>query len=194
MTKSAIRRGRQGTGLRIAEAAQILADERGGIDGFTMDELAEAADVSRRTLFNYYPSKVDAVMGPDLVIPAEALAVFTAAGPTGDLIEDLQALVFAILDNEGVDPEELARIDRLIHVNPVLLANMKQRFHALVARVVAAAAKRESAPVTSREARIAIAVLAGVADCTINEYLENPALDFAEVFAGSIATVRRLFG
>ncbi len=194
MTKSAIRRGRQGTGLRIAEAAQILADERGGIDGFTMDELAEAADVSRRTLFNYYPSKVDAVMGPDLVIPAEALAVFTAAGPTGDLIEDLQALVFAILDNEGVDPEELARIDRLIHANPVLLANMKQRFHALVARVVAAAAKRESAPVTSREARIAIAVLAGVADCTINEYLENPALDFAEVFAGSIATVRRLFG
>ena len=180
--------------MRIAEAAQILADERGGIDGFTMDELAEAADVSRRTLFNYYPSKVDAVMGPDLVIPAEALAVFTAAGPTGDLIEDLQALVFAILDNEGVDPEELARIDRLIHVNPVLLANMKQRFHALVARVVAAAAKRESAPVTSREARIAIAVLAGVADCTINEYLENPALDFAEVFAGSIATVRRLFG
>ena len=49
---------------RITLTAQRLTDER-GLDGFTMDDLAEAVDVSRRTLFNYFPGKVDAVLGPD---------------------------------------------------------------------------------------------------------------------------------
>ena len=50
------------TTRRITLCAQRLTDER-GLDGFTMDDLAEAAEVSRRTLFNYFPGKVDAVLG-----------------------------------------------------------------------------------------------------------------------------------
>ena len=50
------------TSERITLCAQVLADEH-GLDGFTMDELATAADVSRRTLFNHFPGKVDAVLG-----------------------------------------------------------------------------------------------------------------------------------
>ena len=34
-----------------------------GLDGWTMEDLAGAAEVSRRTLFNYFSSKVDAVLG-----------------------------------------------------------------------------------------------------------------------------------
>jgi AcrR family transcriptional regulator len=53
---------RQATSYRISVCAQQLTEQH-GLEGFTMEELAEAAGVSRRTLFNYYPSKIDAVLG-----------------------------------------------------------------------------------------------------------------------------------
>ena len=34
-----------------------------GLDGFTMEQLAERVGVSRRTLFYYFPAKDDAVLG-----------------------------------------------------------------------------------------------------------------------------------
>jgi len=194
MAESATRRGRRTTEGRIVEAAQQLADERGGLDGFTMDELAVAAEVSRRTLFNYFPSKVDAVMGPELAIPAAALETFLAGGPSGDMIEDLQALVLAILHDEEIEAAALARFDRLIHANPVLLAVMKQRFHRLAERVIDAAVERSGGAVPARDARIAVAVLGGVADVAISDYLQDPDLDFAELYVSAIASVRRLFG
>lgn len=188
------RRGRPTTELRIVDAAQRLADERGGLDAFTMDELAVAADVSRRTLFNYFPSKVDAVMGPELVVPGRALETFVGGGPTGDIVEDLQAIAVAILGYEVVDAQTLARFDRLMHANPVLLVAMKQRFHRLAERLVDAAVARTVGGVPARDAQIAIAVLGGIADVAIADYLENPEQDFAELFVSAIAAVRRLFG
>lgn len=195
VSESAVqRRGRRATELRIVDAAQRLADERGGLDCFTMDELALAADVSRRTLFNYFPSKVDAVMGPELAVPAEALEVFVSGGPTGDIVEDLQAIAVAILHYEVVDAMALARFDRLMHANPLLLVTMKQRFHRLAEHLVAAAVARQVGGVPARDAQIAIAVLGGIADVAISDYLDDPEQDFAELFVSAIATVRRLFG
>lgn len=110
MTESAIpRRGRSATEQRIALAAQVLADERGGLDAFTMDELADAAGVSRRALFNYFPSKVDAVLGPELCIPDEAIARFQRGEPTGDIVDDLQALVLAVFAEKELDAAAFAR-------------------------------------------------------------------------------------
>ncbi len=195
MTESAIqRRGRRTTELRIVDAAQQLADDRGGLDAFTMDELALAAEVSRRTLFNYFPSKVDAVMGTDLVVPTEALDLFLAGGPTGDIVEDLQAIAIAILHSEVVDAETVARFDRLMHANPILLVTMKQRFHRLAERLVDAAVARSFGGVPARDAQIAVAVLGGIADVVIADYLDDPEQDFAELFVSAIAAVRRLFG
>lgn len=195
VSESAIqRRGRRTTERRIVDAAQRLADERGGLDCFTMNELAVAADVSRRTLFNYFPSKVDAVMGPDLVVPTPALDLFLDGGPTGDIVEDLQAIAVAILRSEVVDAEAIARFDRLMHANPVLLASMKQRFHRLAERLIDAAVARTVGGVPARDAQLAVAVLASIADVVIADYLDDPDQDFADLFVSALAAVRRLFG
>ena len=94
------------TRVRIVRCAQRLCLDA-GFDGFTMDELAEAAEVSRRTLFNYFPSKVDAVLGaaeaPDLASPGlqEVADRFRDGGPHGLLGEDLAELARHLLATQG---------------------------------------------------------------------------------------------
>lgn len=193
-TEAPTRRGRRSTELRIAEAAQHLADDRGGLDGFTMEDLAEAAEVSRRTLFNYFPGKVDAVLGPEVALPAEALETFVAGGPTGDLVEDLKVLVLVVLDIEDFDTAYLARFERLLHDNPVLLLGMKQRLHRLGERVIDAAVRRPDNQVTAHDAHVAVAVLAAMADVAVTQYLEHPELDLAEHYAHAFTALRRVFG
>jgi AcrR family transcriptional regulator len=71
---------------RIIAAAAELFIERGS-RGVSLDEVAEAADVARRTLFNYFPSKEEllyAVAAP-MLEEASALAEARLAGGPGDM-------------------------------------------------------------------------------------------------------------
>ncbi|MFC9472157.1 TetR/AcrR family transcriptional regulator [Nocardia sp. NPDC056952] len=64
-----------------------------GLDATNVDDIAKAVGVSPRTFFNYYETKLDAVVGPigEIGTP-EARREFVAGGPTGVLIEDLTRL------------------------------------------------------------------------------------------------------
>jgi AcrR family transcriptional regulator len=57
-------RKRQETRRAIADAARELA-LRHGVDGFTIDDIAQAANTSPRTVFNYFESKEAAIIGVD---------------------------------------------------------------------------------------------------------------------------------
>jgi hypothetical protein len=69
---------RSQTALRLQERALRLTLDR-GFDGWTMDDLAEAADVSRRTVFNYFDSKADVVLGPVVELDPERVRVSSTA-------------------------------------------------------------------------------------------------------------------
>ena len=89
---------RRATAYRISVCARSLTEQH-GLDGFTMEDLAEAAGVSRRTLFNYFPGKVDAVLGKyktaggfepyDKLAPEDRNRL---KGPVTALAEDLSTL------------------------------------------------------------------------------------------------------
>ncbi|MEY2434491.1 MAG: hypothetical protein QOC92_4216 [Acidimicrobiaceae bacterium] len=57
-------RKKAGTRLAISRAALYLAIERGP-DAITVDDIAAAADVSPRTVFNYFATKEEAILGFD---------------------------------------------------------------------------------------------------------------------------------
>lgn len=116
---------RQETTLRaIRQSAVRLAVDR-GYDGFTMDDLAEAAGVSRRTVFNYVTSKEEAVLGPPPQLPLEGRLRFRSGEPTGNLLDDLAELVIAALPAVERDDNEASRA--LFHRNPQLIVRALER-------------------------------------------------------------------
>src|SRR5918997_4592487 len=65
-------RKKQATRAAIHDAAMRLFAEQ-GFAGTTIDDIAAAADVSRATVFSYFPTKEDIVIG-DAPLAVEALA------------------------------------------------------------------------------------------------------------------------
>ena len=183
---------RRETSRRITNCARQLADEH-GIDGFTMDDLAAAADVSRRTLFNYYPGKDAAVRGEKPPLDEGLVETFRNGGPTGDLISDLVALVDAMLSNNTLDRDELALVRRLMHDNPRLITMAKQDFEVSAELIRQAIEVREGAAYNDTRARVVIRVVAALFEESLDHYLEHPDRDLAEVFKLAIDSLRSAF-
>jgi AcrR family transcriptional regulator len=72
------------TRTAIHDAAMRLFAER-GFAGTTMDQIAEAADVSRATVFTYFATKEDVVLG-DGSAAVEALAAALRENPAGSTV------------------------------------------------------------------------------------------------------------
>mgnify|MGYP003918557135 CR=1 FL=1 len=182
------------TADRITLCAQRLTDES-GLDGFTMDDLAAAAEVSRRTLFNYFPGKVDAVLGLFPTLDPDAVEVFCAGGPDHDLVQDLRTLVAPLLRTEMLERETLARGRRIMLANPRLIARAHECYIDISAQVVEHIATREGPTFAALRARVAVSVLAALFDAALEEYLLDPdERPIAVHFDESLRTARSLFG
>ena len=191
-TESARAARRRETARRIITCARALAEEH-GLDGFTMDDLAGTAGVSRRTLFNYFPGKDAAVRGENPPLDEELVETFRNGGPTGDLISDLVALVDAMLSSNTVDRDELALVRRLMHDNPRLITMAKQDFEVSAEVIRQAIEVREGAAYNDTRARVVIRVVAALFDLSLGRYLEHPDEELAELFKRSIGALRSAF-
>src|SRR6476646_7144541 len=132
---------RRETARRINTCAQQLAEQH-GLDGFSMEDLADAAGVSRRTLFNYFPGKDAAVLGDPLELEPELTERFVAGGPTGHLVDDMVALIEPALATGDFNRDDVARGRRLLAAEPRLMAAAHERFAAIGAEVVELVAAR----------------------------------------------------
>jgi AcrR family transcriptional regulator len=164
---------RRATSYRISVRAQQLTDQH-GLDGWTMEDLAEATGVSRRTLFNYYPGKIDAVLGVSPELSAEAVEGFRSRGATSDLVRDLRALGAELLAAEDLSREDIERSRRILLDTPRLLAAAHDRFYALSAQIVELVRDREGAAFDANRAQVAVRLLAALFDAALENFLNDP--------------------
>jgi AcrR family transcriptional regulator len=183
------------TAHRITVCAQRLTD-RHGLDGFTMEDLAVEAGVSRRTLFNYFPGKVDAVLGPGpgAAVPDDVVGEFRDRGPTGDLIEDIGFLMARILTVKGFEASEAEVARRVINSNPRLLAAAHERFGSIVEPFTALVLEREGQAFGRRRARLLLTIIVGLHDLVLDEVLADPTgqRTLPEAYVDALRTTRDL--
>ena len=179
---------------RITRCAQRLADER-GLDGFTMDELADEAGVSRRTLFNYFPGKDDAVLGGLPEPDPDELATFRAGGPTGNLVDDMSVLIHGMLEAKGTSREEISRAHRVMEANPKLMALAHQRFREFTEEFLADVRTREGSAYDDQRAQLALGLLAGLFALTLDAYIHHRQDGLlADLYTQNLRIARELLG
>lgn len=176
----------------IVAAARRLALEL-GIDGFTMDDLAREAGVSRRTLFNYVPGKDDAVIGPPPVIRPEIFAAFVDGGPHGSLVDDLAEVVVQVLHERPESPEEVALGRAAMLANPRLIAHTLDRLQELVESSMGFVEQREGAAYDRARFDVALALVVACLHVAMDRFLTGEhGTDLAPLFLSTIDTARDL--
>lgn len=183
---------RRQTARRINTCAQQLTEER-GLDGFSMDDLAHAAGVSRRTLFNYFPGKDAAVLGDPLALDPKLVMRFVAGGPTGHLVDDMAALIDPALGGEGFTRDEVALGRRVLAAEPRLMTAAHERFTDVGAQVVELVAAREGADHDPARAKIVVHVLAALFDIALTSFITDPRRELPELFDDAISSARSAF-
>ncbi|MHC2998810.1 hypothetical protein OB08_05430 [Microbacterium sp. HJ5] len=173
-----------------------------GLNGFTIDELCERAGISRRTFFNYFASKEDAVLGIPLHADSDEADEFFVAmrprTPAGELsptlLSDLAALTerrWAALEFDRSSAEELmAAADR----EPRLVSHMLDRHRRDEAKDILLVARREGLDDDDPRAAAAVHIVGHLARVAVPASLDpdNPRT-FSDAFRGQLATAQELF-
>jgi AcrR family transcriptional regulator len=120
MTETSLReRKKVATRQALSRAAALLAVER-GVEGVTIEAIADAAGVSPRTFHNYFPGKEEAIVAP-LTDGAQAVIDALRARPAGEPIWDaLREVVRESLLPTDTRDETIALL-RVVKRNPALV-------------------------------------------------------------------------
>ena len=175
----------------LEQVALDLFAER-GFEATTVDDIAAAAGISRRTFFRYYPSKNDVVWGDfeERLGAMEAQLAAAADVPVLDALAEV-VVAFNALPPEAV-PAHRRRMSMILHV-PALQAHSALRYaewRAVVARFVAArtgAAEADAVP------QLVGHVALGAAVASYEHWLGDPRADLEPVMARSFALLREGF-
>ncbi|HEY5880452.1 MAG TPA: TetR family transcriptional regulator [Nakamurella sp.] len=165
MHKPTLRDRQRTQTLRDLHDAAVALAREGGLAAATAEAIAERANVSRRTFFNYFPTKEDALLGTiSPVVPQEALDNFLERGPDDDGFTAALRLVVAIVHATfGVDLPLAERRDLLIEF-PSLRARLAQHVSTAESLVAAALDERAAArgtPSPHADSSRALFMLAG---------------------------------
>jgi TetR/AcrR family transcriptional regulator, regulator of mycofactocin system len=167
-------RRRRATSQQELEVAAFRLFAAQGFEATTVDEIAAAAGIGRRTFFRYFPSKNDVPWGA-FEDELQRMRVRLKACPPE--IPLMDAIRLALVDFNRVDPAQVPlhrrRMELILRV-PTLLAHSTLRFtawRAVVAEFVAERTGRR--PDDLAPQAIAHAVL-GVSVAAYEHWLDNP--------------------
>jgi AcrR family transcriptional regulator len=168
------------------EARRLAADA--GLHGFTIEELCAAVGVSRRTFFNYYASKENAVLGFPVRADTSDLDDAFVSG-TGALLDDFAELHIARWERLDLTKAEADELGRVFDREPRLFAHFVS---------LAAEGERDDIALVSQRAGAAdaetiVLVFGALIRPAVLEYFADDSQDFRHILLRRLADARRIF-
>ena len=183
----------------IAQAAMELFFAR-GFDAVTVADVARAADVSEKTVFNYFPAKEDLFYGRLAAFEQELLAAVRDRMPGKSVVAAFRDFVMKQrgvlqLEDDEVATKRLRQINRVISESPALLARERQVFDRYTESLAELLAKETRSRPGAIEPRVVASALIDVHRLLIG-YVRERTLDgdgAREVARGLRAQAKRAF-
>jgi AcrR family transcriptional regulator len=151
---------RRATRERLTRTAQRLFLER-GFAHTTVDEIAAAAGVSRRTFFHYFASKEDVVFSRYDDFALTLSAEIRGAPPAPTVLQLAESVVSTILE-QFLDPEETRILEQLKRDTPALRARDQGKYEWLERIIADALAERTGATPSDLRTRLDAILVAAV--------------------------------
>lgn len=159
-TQSLRERKKNRTRLAIRQQAFRLFDEQ-GYANTTIDQIAEAADVSPRTLYRYFGVKEALLVSDDHTTPI--VAAFENAPRELTIVEAYQHAVAEVFS--GLSPEEREDAiagQRMLYQVPEARGLIYAEYIRLIDLLTVALRSRPDAPATEVERRVVASAIVGV--------------------------------
>jgi AcrR family transcriptional regulator len=169
------------------EALRLFAEQ--GYAATTVEQIAEAAEISPSTFFRYFPSKEDVVLH-DAYDPL-LIEAFRHQPAELDPLEALRGAiheVFARLPEAEYERERQRQ--RLIMLNPELRARAFEQFYGALQMLGELVAERAGLPPEDLGVRAFAGALIGIAMAVVEPTLQDPAADYLALFDEAIARLR----
>lgn len=186
-------RTRRAVRAEIAATAIRLFKER-GFDATTVDQIAAAAGISRRSFFHYFGSKEDLVLGDTDALGESVRDALQARPAEESAWEAIRAALMVLRPRADTAAEQLA-IARLHHQAPSLRARHLEkhmRWQELLAPEIQRRLGLPDADPPDPRARAFVAAALACLDAAIDAWCESDgAADPIELFDGAIAAIRQ---
>lgn len=162
-----------------------------GFEAVTVEQIVEAAGVSRRTFFRYFGAKEEVVLG-DLNARGDAIARALARRPDGE--DPWQALRGAILDSAletFTDPVSDLALGKMIHETPALSARSAEKRRHWQAVLTPLVAERMPGPDSRFRAAAVVAATLACLDVASTAWLDTDGTaDLGDLFDRALTALR----
>ncbi len=163
------------TRIAITEHARKLTAAH-GLNGFTIEDVCEPAGISRRTFFNYFPTKEAAVVGsPPDSLDSEAVRRFAAGGvadgrisPT--LLDDMVEVAIEMLDEVFSVAGTITHLNTIVAREPSFMEKFVQDTEEVHRRFAELVARREGLATDDPRADLAVQVLGSLLHASAHKF------------------------
>ena len=186
-------RTRRAVHAEITATALRLFQEH-GFEATTVDQIATAAGISRRSFFHYFASKEDLVMGDTVALGATVRDALVARPADEPAWPAIRAAFMVLVPADGGDMAAELALARIHHEAPSLRASLLEkhlRWQELLAPDIQ---RRLGLPATDTpdpRARAFVAAALAALDAAVDAWAaSNGAADPVQVFDEAIAVLR----
>jgi len=172
-------RKQQQTRERLKRAAMALFLER-GFEATTIDDIAAAAEVSRRSFFHYFASKEDVVAAWQENAASTLTAEIVARPADEPMLTAAENAIAAAI--KRIDPAETAAMSRLKRDNPALQARDQLKYEKLERALADGLARRGRTKSDQMKARLVAMIATGAMRVGGESWIGDGAREKPEAF------------